>query len=81
MTHRDCDHPATKAGRAACRRAGEKARTNPYDPTEIRVIKVGDLYSVVKGTEVLEACVTRKAANEYAASARAIDLHLGCYGE
>ena len=83
-THSGCDHDATKAARAACRR---RAQAKTYDPTEVRVVRVvpaagrTPFYAVVKGTDVLETCVTRKEANEYAASARAMDLHFGCYGE
>lgn len=85
MTHRNCDHPATKAARAACRAQAERLRG--YDPTEVRVIRVvpaagrTPFYAVMKGTDFLVETDTRKAANEYAASVRADDLHRGCYGE
>lgn len=82
-THAACDHPATKAARAACRAAAERARS--YDPTAVRVVRVdgtgGVFYSVMRGTEVLEMCDTRKAANEVKRMVEGMDLHFGCYGE
>lgn len=85
MKHTDCAHPATKAARAACRARVEKLRS--YDPTEVRVIRVvpaegrTPFYAVMRGTDVLETCLTRKEANAIKADVEGQDLHRGCYGD